>query len=206
MLSFLIFFDFSFINVINASYQGFRNLGLAKPITTKTIISFLTHSPVKCSAFKTLTFNAPSTKEFESPTAEEEKYRVWTMNNRDRFKTNVGLLRNKMINMWRTKAKMIQDLISQTDPDLVIVENVFNLPFIQAMKYKWAFIVSTNPLKIANQRDYPTMGSGVSEDWQWFTEALAEGQSEFRANLAEFYREYGLERKPVICNVEPSPW
>ena len=128
------------------------------------------------------------------------------MENRDRFKTNVGLLRNKMINMWRARAKMIQDLISQTDPDLVIVENVFNLPFIQALKYKWAFIVSTNPLKIANQRDYPTMGSGVSEDWKWFTDVLEEGQTEFRKSLDKFYREYGLERKPVICNIQPSPW
>ena len=145
-------------------------------------------------------------KMFESSTEEEDKFKVWTMENKERFKANVTLFGNKMINMWKARAKKIQDLITQTDPDLVIVENLFNLPFIQAMKYKWAFIVSTNPLKIANQRDYPPMGSGVSEDWQWFTEALAEGQSEFRANLAEFYREYGLERKPVICNVEPSPW
>ena len=173
---------------------------------TQNILKPTFSLPAKCSAFKTLVFNAPSMKKFESPTEDDEKFNVWTMENRDRFKTNLTLFGTKMINMWRARAKQIQKLISQTDPDLVIVENLFDLPFIMAMKYKWAFIVSTNPLKIANQRDYPPMGSGVSEDWQWFTDVLEEGQREFRACLDEFYREYGLERKPVICNVVPSPW
>lgn len=154
-----------------------------------------------------LTFHAPNEKEPESPTKEDEQFKAWTMENRDRFKANAARFGNKMMfNMWKARAKKIQDLISQVDPDLVIVENLFNLPFIMAMKYKWAFIVSTNPLKIANQRDYPPMGSGVSEDWQWFTDVLTERQSESRANLDEFYREYGLERKPTICNIQPSPW
>ena len=130
------------------------------------------------------------------------------MENRERFKANVALFgyNNKMINMWNARAKAIQDRISQTEPDLVIVENLFNLPFIMCMKYKWASIVSTNPLKIANQSDYPPMGCGVSEDWQWFTEMLTEHQREFRTNLTEFYRKYGLERKPGLCNIQPSPW
>lgn len=127
------------------------------------------------------------------------------MENEERYKTNVAFF-GKMIFMWKARAKIIQDLISQTEPDLVIVENLFNLPFITAMKYKWAMIVSTNPLKISNQIDYPPMGSGVTENWQWYTDVLRDGQVEFRGQLDEFYREHGLQRKPSLCHVEPSPW
>ena len=136
----------------------------------------------------------------------DDKFKIWIMENRERFKAYVPFLGAKMIDMWRARARKIQHLIRQTDPDLVIVENIFNLPFIMAMKYKWAFIISTNPLRIANQRDYPPMGCAVSEDWQWYTDVLTEGQDEFRTKMNKFYWEYGLERRQMICNVQPSPW
>ena len=159
----------------------------------------------QCLAFKTLTFDAPAMKEFESPTADDDKFKIWTMENKDRFKANAAFF-GKMIFMWKNRAKIIQDLIHQTKPDLIIVEMLFNLPFITSMKYPWAMCVSTNPLKIANQIDYPPMGSGVSEDWQWYSDTFAKEQAKFLSLLDEFYREHGLERKPALCHIEPSPW
>ena len=144
-------------------------------------------------------------KEFESPTAADEKFKIWTSENKERYRMNVSFF-GKMILMWKARAKIIQDLISRTEPDLVLVENLFNLPFITSMKYKWAMIVSTNPLKIANQVDYPPMGSGVSENWSWYTDVMRDGQVGFRDQLDQFYNEFGLKRKPSLCHIEPSPW
>ena len=53
--------------------------------------------------------------------------------------------------MWKANQKTIENLILNINPDLILIENSFNLPFIMRMKYKWSMIISTNILKIGDQ-------------------------------------------------------
>ena len=108
--------------------------------------------------------------------------------------------------MTKTKQKIIQNLIDQVQPDLVIFESLFNLPFIMCMKYKWALIASNNPLKISNQIDYPPMGSGVCENFEWYTNTLREFGADFRKKLDEWYEEFGLKRSPSLSHFQASPY
>ena len=111
-----------------------------------------------------------------------------------------------LLEMWRTRQFIIQNLINKVNPNLVLIEHLFNLPFIMSMKYKWAFIVTTNPLKIANHIDYPPVGSGTCEDFKWFTDTFRELSANFRQKLDEWYKEFGLERKATLCHIQPSPY
>ena len=135
----------------------------------------------------------------------ERKLATWMMEGKARFKDQ-QINFSKLLEKWQNKQRDVQDCINEVEPDLIIVENLFNLPFIMSMKYKWAFVVSTNPLKIANQIDFPPVGSGTCENWEWYTETVENYNIGFRDKLDNWYREFGLERKPSLSHIQPSPY
>lgn len=159
----------------------------------------------KCSQFKTLLFEQPNFDKKEFEENRKRKLDTWMMEDKERFVNNTKKF-GKLIDLWKGRQELVRNLIDQVEPDLIIVENLFNLPFIMAMKYKWAAIVSTNPLKIADQINYPPMGSGVIEDFKWYSDINKENGAPFRNNLDKWYREWGLERKPSLSHIQPSPW
>lgn len=108
----------------------------------------------KCSQFKTIVFDPPKLEEFND--RHKRRAKNFGLENEERFKEGV-VNHGKLTDLWKSRQYIYQDLIKKLNPDLIIVENLFNLPFIMCMGFKWVQVVSTNPLKIANQKDYPPM-------------------------------------------------
>ena len=67
-------------------------------------------------------------------------------------------------------------------------------------------LISTNPLLVADQINYPPICSGVNEISKEYADIYIECTLEFRNQIDQWYRECGLVRKPSLSYVQPSEY
>lgn len=108
------------------------------------------------------------------------------------------------IEKWRAKQDVIRKMVEQVDPDLVFIDALFNLPFL--MKFRWVQIDACNMLHLGNYVDNPPCGGGKIENFEEYAEDFRNYTSEFRARMDEWYKEFGLVRKPVNSFLQGGPY
>ena len=96
----------------------------------------------------------------ELPTPEEQK------ENQDKFRENyykTGLKRYKIVmepvdfvqDIYIKAQSIVEKVIDQVQPDVILMDQLFNLPFVENKNKPYGMIVSTNPLYAQNLPNYP---------------------------------------------------
>uniref|UniRef100_A0AAN0LP54 UDP-glucuronosyltransferase n=1 Tax=Polyphagotarsonemus latus TaxID=1204166 RepID=A0AAN0LP54_9ACAR len=155
----------------------------------------------KCLKFECLVFENKITDDQRKKKKLTDRFKL---SHQEQFKGGLG--KEFMIKMWMERKDVITKLIDEVKPDFVFNENLFNVPYLMNKNYKWGMIVSTNPLKIADQVNYPPMGSGETdpEKFKVYSNILKEFGQEFYDTMNNWYRENNLERKPTLSPIQGS--
>lgn len=112
-----------------------------------------------------------------------------------------------MLELWQGRQFIVKELVESIENlDFLFIENLFNLPFLMNINVRWGMVVSTNPLRIADQVNYPPMNSGISDptEQKEYLELFKENAKEFLKSLDEWYTRFGLVRKPSLGYVQGS--
>lgn len=114
-----------------------------------------------------------------------------------------------MIELWQARQFIVRDIVSSIENlDFLFVENLFNLPFLQNLNVKWGMIISTNPLRIADQVNYPVMSSGTTDpnESKEYLQLFKDNIVDFAKMYDEWFKEFGVERKESLCLIEGSEY
>lgn len=131
------------------------------------------------------------------------------MENKERYKETIqNANQSGFIELWKKGQDALIKYIKEINPDLIFVENLFDLPFITALNYKFVMMVTTNPLKVTDQVNYPPMMSGmdIKDDYSYYSDVVKNDGKPFIEALNKWYEECGLKRNPSFSHIQPSPF
>ena len=61
----------------------------------------------------------------------------------------------KVLDIYISAQGIIEKVIEQVQPDVILLDQLFNLPFVENKNVPWGLVVSANPLYAQNLPNYP---------------------------------------------------
>src|SRR5829696_1204820 len=107
--------------------------------------------------------------------------------------------------MWTSASSRSEE----TEPDVIVEDNVVSFPALMASGRPWVRIVSCNPAELRDPLVPPTFSGLPGDDpsgWEAFRHEFARTHSELHADFDAFCRERGAPPLPELEFMHESPW